>query len=30
MAGITKKSFDMPDERRTPDKTVFRLSIWVR
>ena len=25
MAGITKKSFDAPDERRTPDKTVVQV-----
>jgi mannose-6-phosphate isomerase-like protein (cupin superfamily) len=25
MAGIAKKSFDAPDERRTPDKTILQV-----
>lgn len=25
MAGITKKNFDVPDERRSPDKTVMQV-----
>jgi mannose-6-phosphate isomerase-like protein (cupin superfamily) len=25
MAGITKKNFDAPDERRNPDKTVMQV-----
>ena len=30
MAGIAKKSFEAPDERRTPDKTEVQVSISVR